>query len=126
MAGLAPKLPLVTNQADGYQLLQTVKDMVKQNMKNLCLTSPGERIMYPDFGVGLRSFLFEQDDDFLREAIKNTINKQVDKYMPFVQLQNVTVYNPGMLEFESPNTLKVSIAYSIIPLTAKDVLELSL
>ena len=28
--------------------------------KNLVLTSPGERIMLPDFGAGLRRLLFDQ------------------------------------------------------------------
>ena len=58
MAGLSPKLPIQKDPVDGFALTKTFKEMVKQNFKNLMLTSPGERIMDPEFGVGLRRFLF--------------------------------------------------------------------
>ena len=71
MAGISPKLPLVTDPADGpYLLTKTVAEATKQNLKNLILTQPGERVMDPFFGVGIRSFLFEQDSEYLHELIK--------------------------------------------------------
>ena len=58
MAGLTPKLPLALGGESGnYQLIQNYKDLIKQNFKNLILTSPGERMMDPHFGVGIRNFL---------------------------------------------------------------------
>ena len=137
MAGLAPKLPLTPNKADGYELLQSIKDVVKQNMKNLILTSPGERVMDPLFGVGLRGYLFEMDTDLVKEAIKQDVNEQVKKYLPFVELLGVFIYNPSdvvdsdsfVLDFEpglSSNTLRVRIVYSIIPLATEDMLDLGL
>ena len=54
LQGISPQLPLVYSHTDGpYQLNKTLKDVVRQNLKMLILTAPGERIMVPEFGVGL-------------------------------------------------------------------------
>ena len=36
----------------------TTKEQVKSNLINLLLTYPGERVLNPQFGVGLRNYLF--------------------------------------------------------------------
>ena len=44
MSGLSPKFPLTYSGADGhYSLNKTYSSMIQQNLKNLVLTSPGER-----------------------------------------------------------------------------------
>ncbi len=58
MAGYAPTLPLSQDDENGYQLIQTAIGVVKQNLRMLLLTNPGERIMMPDFGVGIKTYLF--------------------------------------------------------------------
>ena len=42
---------------------QTLKEQVKNNLINLLLTEPGERVNEPNFGVGLKNLLFEQNPD---------------------------------------------------------------
>ena len=59
MAGISPKLPLTRDRQDGFALNKTVLDSIKQNVKMVVLTSPGERVMDPAFGVGVRRYLFE-------------------------------------------------------------------
>ena len=59
MASYAVKLPLAQDSADGYAMIKRLKTLVKQNLKMLILTNPGERVMEPDYGVGIRQFLFE-------------------------------------------------------------------
>ena len=60
MDGIGPALPLQRDNKFGtYSLIDDYAKEIKQNFKNLLLTSPGERMMIPDFGVGLRSYLFE-------------------------------------------------------------------
>jgi len=39
---------------------QTEKDQAKANLINLLLTQQGERVNLPNFGVGLKNLLFEQ------------------------------------------------------------------
>ena len=65
MSGISPKLPLATGFKNGvYELNTDVLQAMEQNLKNLVLTSPGERVMDPLFGVGLKNFLFEQNVEF--------------------------------------------------------------
>ena len=125
--GISPKLPLSINSEDGkYALNKTLKDTVQQNLKNLILTAPGERIMDPRFGVGLNTFLFEQNTPFLKEDIRSKIMSQVEKYLPFVQIQQIT-----MITFEDDpvnvqdNGLWMTISYFVVPLGQADILELN-
>ena len=57
MNGIGPKLPLQRDDVYGnYTLISSYAEEIKQNFKNLLLTAPGERMMNPDFGVGLRNY----------------------------------------------------------------------
>ena len=56
---LGVSLPLTQDSADGWTLLYSVRRTLRQNFKMLILTNPGERVMIPDFGVGISKYLFE-------------------------------------------------------------------
>ena len=145
MAGLSPKLPLSRNTADGFTLNKTYQETIRQNFKNLLLTAPGERVMDPNFGVGIRNYLFENQDDSVYEQIEERTRKQVSVYMPFLTigeilfLQNETsgpfVNRPSdykvlnnNISYDSeaaPHRLNISISYFIEALAIYDLLEVS-
>ena len=56
---IAVKLPLALSDEYGYEMLTDLISVFKQNLKTLILTNPGERVMDPSYGVGIRKFLFE-------------------------------------------------------------------
>jgi len=112
MNGIGPKLPLFRDNSSGnYSLIKLYKEEVKQNFKNLMLTSQGERMMMPDFGVGLRHFLFEPDHGLIVE-IRQRIYSQVKKYMPFVQIKKIE-FNPARNNRDNPNMLSIKIEYGV-------------
>ena len=77
--GLAAKLPLrISSEYGPYDLHTDIKSMVQQNLKMILLTNPGERIMDPDFGVGLQTFLHEQNTASLVGQISSRIHSQVE------------------------------------------------
>jgi phage baseplate assembly protein W len=121
MPGIAPKLPLQTSSIDGYALTKTLKETMKQNFKMLVLTSPGERMMDPDYGVGLRNYLFEQSVTTTHSSLTSAIHNQAQIYMPFLSINNVS-----FPESENPHVLNVSILYSIPNINVRDVLELNI
>jgi phage baseplate assembly protein W len=53
--------------------------LIRNDLLQLLLTAPGERVMRPDFGSPIRAYVFEQIDDtgidILRERIKETITR---------------------------------------------------
>ena len=125
MPGITPKLPLLVDSYDGhYKLIKDYKELVKQNFKNLVLTSPGERVMDPEFGVGIRNYLFEQDDLTLRAAIQSRISQQVSRYMPFVQILETSFSSQLSDPDFGNNQLAVRIRYVILPLDQIDTLEI--
>ena len=91
MSGISPKIPISSdNRVSKFALNTTYKEVVKQNFKHLMLTIPGERMMNPDFGVGLIKLLFEQaPDQSLRDAIRARIHEQVNTYMPFIRILDI-------------------------------------
>ena len=114
----APKLPLAPNGPSGYYNVTDLCDLTKQNFRNLLLTNQGERAMLYDFGVGLRSFLFELNTIATQEAIKTKILSQTNKYLPYIEITNIFVKTPdeaGNIPSAILN-LVVSIEYIIIPL----------
>jgi len=129
MPGISPKLPLHRDSVDGYGTNKTLKDSIKQNFKCLMLTIPGERMMEPDFGVGLRRFLFEPADASLKNKITKEVIAQTKKYLPFIKIINVIIRAAGESESQSSTSavnLRVTIVYDIIPLHLKDTLQIGI
>jgi len=126
MSGITPRLPLVVDGINGIKLIQNYKDLVKQNLKNLLLTIPGERIMDANFGVGLRKFLFELDNESLRGRVKGRIGQQVQRYLPYIKIVDITFDSHGTNDELDRNFLSVVVEYEIVPLSDVDNLELTL
>ena len=69
MASLSVKLPLKYSSIDGFVMNKSIQRMLQQNLKMLLLTNPGERVMAPTFGVGLKMYLFSNQYEGIRDAI---------------------------------------------------------
>ncbi len=122
-SGLSPKLPVSKDTEDGYALNKTYNEVVTQNLKNLILTAPGERMMDINFGVGIRNYLFEQNLSLTHSEIINKIQQQVNTYMPFLEIQTV-LSSPEQDSLMEPNLVKLEIRYFIKPLQVVDVLKI--
>ena len=124
--GISPALPLDYTKEDGpYGLNKNIRDAVQQNFKNLLLTSKGERVMIPDFGVGLRSFLFRNFTPGLLEEIRAEINNQVASYLPFIEITELDFITSD----EQPddiglNQINLRIRYEILPINEADTLTI--
>ncbi len=126
MQGISVKLPLLYSNVDGpYSLNKNIGEVVRQNFKNLLLTSPGERIMLPDFGVGLRRLLFSNVTPALYSQISLNINEQVNKYMPFINIEDIQLLNMGDDENLGINEISVSVTYNIGSLDSQDTIRIS-
>ena len=123
MKGYSPKLPLMLDSEGGYSLTKTLKEVTKQNFKMLMLTSPGERIMEPLFGVGLYNYLFEMNDERVREQIMQRLSQQTRKYLPFIKIEEVNFSDPNAVD-ANENLLGITIKYSIPSLNERDILRI--
>lgn len=123
---LAPRLPLAPSNKFGYDMLVSVRQTTKQNLKCLLLTAPNERMMDPEFGVGLKRYLFENTSPQLNTDIKIRIRQQVKKYMPFIDLKQVAIKTGEELNPPRSNTIFIAVKYSIRSVGVDDILNLSL
>jgi|TARA_Y100000310_G_C20337850_1_gene648376 phage baseplate assembly protein W len=114
MSTIGPQLPLMGDNIFGaYSSITQYRDEIQQNLKNLLLTSPGERMMNPDFGVGLRHFLFEPRQHNIN-AIRQRVENQVRKYMPFIRSLKVQFDTGAEEEYlDNSNILSIRIIYDI-------------
>ena len=97
----------------------TTKEATKNNLINYFLTNPGERPLNPNFGGGLRNFIFEQIMDENLDFLKETINDRTSKFFP-----NVNIINLEVLKNEDTNSISVSFNYNIINTGINDTLTI--
>ena len=127
MPGISVRLPLSIDQSHGpYSLHTRIKPMIKQNLKMLLLTIPGERMMDPNFGVGIQKFLFENDTINLRSRLSERISKQVRRYMPFLKIKDTILPDISEVNSLSSNSLRIQITYSIEDMSEADILNIKL
>jgi len=127
MSGLSVALPLEFSEVFGpYVRNMTFNALAKQNLKMLLLTIPGERIMDINFGVGIPRYLFENNGPDTYSAISGKIREQVDIYLPYIAIDDVVFNyvedNPDLF----PNSLNLSVYFTIIPLQQSDSLEIDI
>ena len=114
--GISVALPLSVDSTDGaYKLHKNITDMASQNLKMVILTSPGERIMIPEFGVGIKRFLFEPNTEGTRERIKNRIQQQVQRYLPYIDLISLDLFRPqsSVVGEADESGLVIRLKYSV-------------
>ena len=133
MPGLSPKLPLHIDQIDGYGLTKNFKQVAAQNLKMVVMTNPGERIMIPEFGVGIKTYLFENATSAVFENIEEKIRQQVRIYLPYITIDTINFLSEKSDFSENPiepsslsNYVHIQIKYRIPSLFISDTLSLEI
>tara|TARA_B100001248_G_scaffold261329_1_gene252139 strand:- start:1909 stop:2292 length:384 start_codon:yes stop_codon:yes gene_type:complete len=121
MYGISPKLPIKVGKVGTPISTLTIAENTQQNLKNLLLTSPGERVMDSNFGVGLRMYLFQNNTPTNRARLESRIVEQVTKYLPFVRITSLNI-----AAVEDRNELSIELRYDIQNIKIGEILSLSL
>ena len=82
-------------------------DAIKQSIKTILSTIPGERVRLPDFGSRVYSLLFEPMDEDTAEEIRDSIEDALATYENRIRLRRVNVFP----NFDS-NYYEIEIIYS--------------
>lgn len=78
-------------------------NQIKADMLQLLLTTPGERVMLPEFGTPLRKLFFEPNDTILEEEAKRMIAQSLAAWEPRVEVTGITVTSKIPRELLHPN-----------------------
>lgn len=89
----------------GFALIEGL-ELVRQSIATILDTEPGERIMLPTFGCGLRRYLMEPNTLTTRTAMRQDITSALEQWEPRIRLTNVAV-TPD----EDPSLVWIEISY---------------
>ena len=64
---------------------------IMNSLKNIFTTTPGEKILDPEFGLNLSRWLFQPASDFTAQEIGEAIVQGIERYEPRVKLKTVNV-----------------------------------
>ena len=121
MASLSVKLPLKKSSINGYAMIADFQTLVRQNLKMICLTVPGERVMEPNFGAGIKRFLFSNEFEQIDTQIRQVITEQVERYLPIVFIDDIAITITP-----ETNSMFIQLKYRIPQVGVKDLLQFTI
>ena len=105
---IAPILPLRVDGVFGVSAHTTTVGNARQNLLNLLLTNPGERIDV-EYGVGLKRYIFQNLTTSTVVGLKNRIFSQISKYLSYINVTELKIEETA----SSENGLSITIKFSI-------------
>lgn len=94
--------------------------LIKNDIQQLIFTNPGERVYRPDYGVGIRTYLYEQLDNDSLIILEGRIRGQIGIYEPRVSIEQLTM-NPQ----HDLNRLNILMVFSLIQ-SPSEIFEMNL
>ena len=94
-------------------------DAIKNSIRNIFTTKPGQKLLTPDFGSSLEKYLFESVSDGLARVIGNQILDQITTYEPRVEVTNIRVAPQPDL-----NQYNIEVAYTFLELKTEYTLSI--
>ena len=106
------------NEKNLFQGTKTISEQNKANLINLLLTQPGERINLPDYGVGIKSYLFETNINI--EVLKGRIVNKIQRYIPNISLTEIKINKS-----DDERTIFMTVVYKNLLNNMQDSIQLN-
>lgn len=106
LLGVGWSFPVIAS--DGEIATAAYEEDVREAILIILQTNPGERVMRPTFGAGLRDFVFEPVNTTTMALIQTRVQGSLVDWEPRIDVQSVVVTVTGEL-----NVLNVDIAYFV-------------
>lgn len=95
---------------DGRIATSAGPENIRESIRVILVTQPGERLQLPDFGGGARGFLFEPNTVATRRLIQERIQDALRTWEPRISLQAVTVEEDP----DDPRAAVATVRYSLV------------
>lgn len=82
---------------------------VEQAIQLILLTARGERVMLPQFGAGLRNYVFEPNSPATHRALEAAVREALMDWEPRILLERVEV----LADEDDPSLLLIHIDYVV-------------
>ena len=94
-------------------------EAIKQNLKMLLLTRPGEYVMDASYGVGLPVYLFMQEQEIDLGSLELQIRSQTEEFMPYMTISDINISIDSLRP-----VMNIRIVFFYNELTIPEVFEL--
>jgi len=115
-----PLLPLP--DSNGQLAYPTLEESVRQSIRVILCTRPGEQLMHPRFGAGLDRYLSEPNDLTTRKRIHDLITGSLQRWEPRILLDRVEVSQPA----DQPSHIRIELFYRLKRTGAQQQLGLTM
>ena len=95
--------------ADGRIAMVAFEEDIDQAIKIILGTDRGERVMRPDFGAGLNSFVFEPVSEATMQLVKTRVEESLIDWEPRIDVEAVRVTT----DQADRHMLVIEIAYRV-------------
>ncbi|MBS1874275.1 MAG: GPW/gp25 family protein [Acidobacteria bacterium] len=95
--------------AKGRLRYPSLDESVRQSIRVILQTRPGEQLMHPEFGAGLENFLHEPNTILTRRRIRDAILESLAAWEPRILVDRVDVSEDPA----SPSSIRAEIAYRL-------------
>jgi uncharacterized protein len=107
--------------ADGRIAWSAGTPNISESIQVILLTELQERLMLPEFGAGLRSFLFRPNSAVTHRLIEERVLQALARWEPRIRVEGVTV----LPDVENVEAATVIIAYKLVATGARDQASLT-
>ena len=97
------------------------KDQIQADLINFCLTNKGERVFNPNFGLDLRTLLFDNITDSSLEELKELVSTGISNSFPQIKIKNIE-----FLKEHDLNTINFILNYEMELFGIEDELNIEL
>jgi len=95
---------------DGRVAVSSGPDNIREMIRVILLTEPGERLQLPEFGGGAGRFLFEPNTVGTRRRVQERIEESLRRWEPRIALQAVSVEEDP----DDPQSAIATIRYQLV------------
>lgn len=107
--GTGWRFPPEFGRRNRQAVMVSEEEDIRESLRILLSTAPGERVMYPDFGCGLNNLVFHCMTLGAQTDIKNRIARAVLMHEPRVTLNQVLVDAGSMQE----GVVRIELIYTV-------------
>ena len=103
-------MPVALDPRAGQVAETQYEDDIRQSIRIIIETAPGERVMRPDFGCGIHELVFSSMDSQAMQRVRSTIEDALRRYEARVEVIDVSVMESR--EF-SDGRMRIEVDYRI-------------
>jgi phage baseplate assembly protein W len=103
-------MPVQLDPRTGTIAISEYEEDIRQSIRLIVETAPGERVMRPDFGCGIHELVFQSPDAQTLNRVQSVVQDALRKFEARIEVNGVTVrYEPQLRD----GRLTIEVEYRV-------------